>query len=80
MAQRQRDVIELLEHDQREVEEMFAELESLRGASTDEAKSRRKDLTEQVTVNSSVTRSPRRCSSIQVPHCSGLVLAGPRAV
>ena len=29
---------------------MFAELESLRGASTEEAKSRRKDVTEQVTI------------------------------
>jgi len=50
MAEQQRDVIEVLEQDHREVEEMFAELESLRGASTDEAKSRRKDLTEQVTI------------------------------
>jgi hemerythrin superfamily protein len=50
MTDHQRDVIEVLEHDHREVEEMFSELESLRGASTDDAKSRRKDLTEQVTV------------------------------
>ena len=46
----QRDVIEILEHDHREVEEMFTELESLRGASTDEARERRKTLTEQVTI------------------------------
>jgi hemerythrin superfamily protein len=46
----QRDVIEVLEHDHREVEEMFAELESLRGASGDEDKKRRKDLTDQVTI------------------------------
>src|SRR5919202_4181159 len=46
----QRDVIEVLEHDHREVEEMFRELESLRGASTEEAQSRRKELTEQVTI------------------------------
>jgi hypothetical protein len=46
----QRDVIEVLEQDHREVEEMFAELESLRGASTDEARSRRKAVTEQVTI------------------------------
>jgi hypothetical protein len=46
----QRDVIEVLEHDHREVEEMFAELESLRGAATDEAKERRKAVTEQVTI------------------------------
>jgi len=50
MADEQRDVIEILEHDHREVEEMFAELESLRGASTDEARSRRKDLADQVTI------------------------------
>ena len=50
MADEQRDVIEILEHDHREVEEMFSELETLRGASTDEQKSRRKELTEQVTI------------------------------
>jgi hypothetical protein len=50
MADQQRDVIEVLEGDHREVEEMFAELESLRGASTDEALERRKALAEQVTI------------------------------
>ncbi len=50
MAEQQRDVIEILEHDHREVEEMFAELETLDGAPTDEARSRRKVLTEQVTI------------------------------
>ena len=50
MGDQQRDVIEVLEHDHREVEEMFAELESLRGASTEEDKERRKTLTEQVTI------------------------------
>ena len=35
MADQQRDVIEILEHDHREVEQMFAELESLRGAATE---------------------------------------------
>jgi hemerythrin superfamily protein len=50
MAEQQRDVIEILEHDHREVEQMFSELATLRGASTDEAKSRRKDLTDQVTI------------------------------
>ena len=48
--EQQRDVIEVLEHDHREVEEMFAELESLRGASTDEDVSRRKTVTERVTI------------------------------
>ena len=50
MAEQQRDVIEVLEHDHREVEEIFAELETLRGAATDETRSRRKHLTEQVTT------------------------------
>ena len=50
MADQQRDVIEVLEQDHREVEQMFAELESLRGASTDEGKARRKDLADQVTI------------------------------
>src|SRR3954470_16229549 len=50
MADQQRDVIEILEHDHREVEAMFTELESLRGVSTDEEKSRRKDLADQVTI------------------------------
>ena len=50
MAEQQRDVIEVLEHDHREVEQMFAELESLRGASTDAQKARRKELTDQVTI------------------------------
>src|ERR671939_173043 len=50
MAEEQRDVIEVLEHDHREVEQMFTELESLRGASTEEARARRKAVTEQVTI------------------------------
>ena len=49
MADR-RNVIDVLEEDHREVEEMFAELESLRGASTEEEKSRRKAVAEQVTI------------------------------
>jgi hemerythrin superfamily protein len=50
MAEGQRDVIQVLEHDHREVEEMFAELERLRGASSDEDCKRRKDLADQVTI------------------------------
>jgi hemerythrin superfamily protein len=46
----QRDVIEILEHDHREVEQMFDELESLKGASSDEDKKRRKELADQVTI------------------------------
>lgn len=50
MADQAQDVIEILEHDHREVEEMFKELESLRGATSEADRSRRKDLTEQVTI------------------------------
>src|SRR4051812_19502246 len=50
MADQQRDVIEVLEHDHREVEQMFTELESLRGASTAEQLSRRKELRGQVPI------------------------------
>jgi len=50
MADEQRDVIDVLEQDHREVEAMFAELESLRGAASDEEKERRKAVTEQVTI------------------------------
>jgi hemerythrin-like domain-containing protein len=50
VTDQQRDVIEVLEQDHREVEQMFAELESLRGASTEDEQSRRKALTEQVTI------------------------------
>ncbi len=50
MADQQRDVIEILEHDHREVEEMFAELESLRGATGDDAGVRRRDLMDRVTI------------------------------
>ena len=50
MAEEQPDVIEVLEKDHREVEEMFSELEQLRGASSDEDKARRKQLTDQVTI------------------------------
>jgi hemerythrin superfamily protein len=44
------DVIAILEHDHREVEEMFDELTALRGDTSEEAMSRRKDLVEQVTI------------------------------
>ena len=50
MPDAQRDVIEVLMHDHREVETMFAELESLKGAATDSDRSRRKDLVERVTI------------------------------
>src|SRR3954453_12534408 len=50
MSEQQRDVIEVLEHDHREVEQMFSELESLRGASSEEDQKRRKELTEDVTI------------------------------
>jgi hemerythrin-like domain-containing protein len=50
MADQQRDVIEILEHDHREVEQMFQELEGLRGATTEDALARRKELADQVTI------------------------------
>jgi hemerythrin-like domain-containing protein len=50
MADQQRGVIEILEHDHREVEQMFSELESLKGASSDDEKSRRKEVADQVTI------------------------------
>lgn len=50
MTSTQRDVIEILTHDHREVEQMFAELESLRGATGDSQLARRKDLADQVTI------------------------------
>ena len=50
MSDQQRDVIEILEHDHREVEQMFQELEELRGANSDDDKARRKELAEQVTI------------------------------
>ena len=50
MAQDQRDVIEVLTHDHREVEQMFAELQSLAGAQGDAERKRRKDLVDQVTI------------------------------
>src|SRR3978361_2305551 len=50
MTDEQRDVIEILSHDHREVEQMFAELESLRGAADEQSRARRKDVAEQVTI------------------------------
>ncbi|PQP19544.1 hemerythrin domain-containing protein [Rhodococcus opacus] len=47
MADQQRDVIEVLTQDHREVERIFAELEGLTGADT---RARRQDLVEQVTI------------------------------
>ena len=50
MSTQQRDVIEILEHDHHEVEEMFAELESLRGATGEAERARRKELVDDVTI------------------------------
>src|SRR5438477_7966816 len=50
MSDQQRDVIAVLEQDHREVEQMFAELESLRRGTGEERMSRRKDLMKQVTI------------------------------
>jgi hemerythrin superfamily protein len=50
VADQQRDVIEILTHDHREVEQMFAELEPLSRATGDAERSRRRDLLDQVTI------------------------------
>ena len=46
----QRDVIEILTSDHREVEQMFAELDGLRDAVDEQSRSRRKDVAEQVVI------------------------------
>lgn len=48
MSEEQRDVIEILMHDHREVEEMFAQLESL--ANTPDNAQRRRDLVDKVII------------------------------
>ncbi|HJQ00720.1 MAG TPA: hemerythrin domain-containing protein [Jatrophihabitans sp.] len=50
MADEQRDVIEILTHDHREVEQMFAELETLIGMDDEASRQRRRDLTDQATI------------------------------
>lgn len=50
MSTPERDVIEILTHDHREVEGMFEELESLNSAHDDAGRSRRQDLVDQVTI------------------------------
>ncbi|CAA9547281.1 MAG: hypothetical protein AVDCRST_MAG79-2413 [uncultured Thermoleophilia bacterium] len=50
MADQQRDVIEILSQDHREVEAMFRELEDLRGRTSEEDRARRKDLVDNVTI------------------------------
>lgn len=50
MAEQQRNVIDILTTDHREVVQMFVELESLHGATSDDDRQRRKDLVEQVTI------------------------------
>lgn len=50
MATEQRDAIEILVQDHREVEQMFLELESLRGATGEAERARRKDLVDQATI------------------------------
>ncbi|MGY1710767.1 hemerythrin domain-containing protein [Geodermatophilus sp. SYSU D00758] len=50
MTETRRDVIEVLTHDHREVESVFVELEGLRGQTGEAAKSRRKELVDQVVI------------------------------
>jgi len=48
--QQQRDVIDILTSDHREVEQLFAELDRLSGTTDEQSRSRRKDVAEQVTI------------------------------
>jgi hemerythrin superfamily protein len=50
MSDPQRDVIEILTHDHRQVEEMFGQLEVLAGKNDEPSLRRRKDLVDQVTI------------------------------
>jgi hemerythrin superfamily protein len=50
MSDEQRDVIEILTHDHREVEQIFTDLESLVGTNDETSRHRRKDLVEQATI------------------------------
>ena len=50
MAESQRDVIAILTHDHREVEQMFAEIDSLTGATDEADRKRRKDLVDQAII------------------------------
>jgi hemerythrin superfamily protein len=50
MPDEQRDVIEILTHDHREVEQMFTELEGLVGMNDEASRQRRKDLVDQATI------------------------------
>jgi len=50
MSEQPHNVIDILTKDHREVEQMFQELESLRGATGEAERGRRKDLAEQVTI------------------------------
>jgi hemerythrin superfamily protein len=50
MSDDQRDVIEILEHDHREVEHLFGELELLRGDTSEAAIAKRRKLRDDVTI------------------------------
>lgn len=50
MPENHEDVITILEHDHREIERMFDELEALRGTADGDVAARRTDLVEQVTI------------------------------
>jgi hemerythrin superfamily protein len=50
MTDSSQDVIAILMQDHREVEQMFAELEGLRGATDEQSRSRRKDLVDQAII------------------------------
>jgi hemerythrin superfamily protein len=50
MSDQQRDVIEILVHDHREVEDLFQELEALAGDTSEQGRARRSELLDQVTI------------------------------
>jgi hemerythrin superfamily protein len=50
MTQAQQDVIEVLTHDHREVEQMFVQLEGLRGRTDDASRQQRKELVDNVII------------------------------
>jgi len=50
MTEAQQDVIDVLTHDHREVEQMFQQLEGLRGQTDEAGRQRRKELVDQVII------------------------------
>jgi Hemerythrin HHE cation binding domain len=68
MADGERSVIEVLEQDHREVEQMFGELEALRGSAAEDAKARRKELADQVTIELVYPQVEKKVSAAEAEH------------